>query len=264
MALVIKSWKINSQPAKGEPYAQVIARQSGLISFLLSLIGVDATTTLIVSSQGFEFERGSLSGFVRRVTPFGHVSSVLYGRFKPWKKTVFFVTLSLGISVALMGMSKMFGVLVLFGGVGLSLLYYFLNRELTIAFSDDGGIAVGIAFKRSVVEGQEIDEDALKRLVVIIEALLRGDAATLAPVSLGGMPDSARSRATAPTNIAELVAGGGPQGTVIPPIAPIQTKPVMAPVCSACKAPLAAGDVFCNACGTRVPPGAGAGAAAAR
>lgn len=250
MALVIKSWKVQSRPGVGQPYAQVIARESGLISFVLSLLGIDATTTLIVSGQGFEFERGSLSGFLRRVSPYGHVSSVLYGRHKPWKKTVGLIMLSLFLGSSLMGHGTgmtMLGTLVLFGGVGLSLLYYFLNRELTLAFAEDSGQQMGITFKRSVVEGQEIDEAALKQLVIIIEALLRGEQASLPDIRMGGAPAGARTAAAAPTGFGELVRGGGSAGSVIQ-----QPAAQARMACANCGAAMTLGDAFCGSCGTRV------------
>ena len=217
MSLVIKSWKVQSRPNAGQPYVQVIARRSGLISFLLSILGIDATTTLMVSRQGFEYERGSLAGFVRRVTPFAHVSSVLYGQYKPWKATAFVMFLSLLASSALLERREFMGagLGVLAVGFAVALAYYFLNRQLTVAFAEDSGYEVGLTFKRSVVEGQNIDEKALKRLVMIIEALMRGDVASLSDVSMGGAPSGSRSAGTAPTNLSELVKGGGVQGSVI-------------------------------------------------
>jgi hypothetical protein len=56
MALVIKSWSVKSKPEAGEPYVKVIARQSGFWSFIFSLLGIDATTTLVVSGTRIEFE----------------------------------------------------------------------------------------------------------------------------------------------------------------------------------------------------------------
>ena len=83
MALVIKSWSVKSNPASGEPYVKVVARESGFWSFVFSLLGIDATTTFQVTGTRIEFEQGSLSGFIRRLTTFEHVCSTFYGRFKP-------------------------------------------------------------------------------------------------------------------------------------------------------------------------------------
>lgn len=49
MALVVKSWKATSHPAPGEPNVEVVARDSGLLSFVLSVVGIDATVTLQIS-----------------------------------------------------------------------------------------------------------------------------------------------------------------------------------------------------------------------
>lgn len=51
MALVIKSWSVNSNPAAGQPYVRIVGRESGIVSFILALVGIDATTSLIVTSR---------------------------------------------------------------------------------------------------------------------------------------------------------------------------------------------------------------------
>ena len=88
MALVIKSWSVKSHPGAGEPYVKVVARESGFWNFIFSLLGIDATTTFQVTGSRIEFEQGSLSGFIRRLTTFEHICSTFYGRFKPWKSAL--------------------------------------------------------------------------------------------------------------------------------------------------------------------------------
>ena len=85
MALVIKSWQANSSAAPGEPYVSIVARESGLLSFVLSLLGIDATVKLQVTARHVFFEVGSLAGFNRLFVPLEHVCSSFYGRHKPWR-----------------------------------------------------------------------------------------------------------------------------------------------------------------------------------
>lgn len=236
MSLVVKSWSIKSRPAGDEPFARVVAREAGLLSFLLSLLGIDATTSLVVTRHGFEFEQGSLAGFRRNMTPFNHVSTVFYGRFKPWKVTGVFIVFSLSflpLSVWLMLV-----------GVVASLLFYYLNRELTVGFTESGGNNFGIVFKRSVVEGQEIDEVALRNFAVIVEALLRGDHKMLGAMSMGGAPSGARMAGVAPTNLGELVSG--------PKLFEAAAAAASSALCCVkCTSTLTKGEVFCSTCGTK-------------
>ena len=126
MSLVIKSWSVKSTPIPGEPYVKVVARESGFWSFIFSLLGIDATTTLQVSDTRIEYERGSLSGFTRRLTPFEHISSSFYGNHKPWKSALAFLVMciSVGISIRSGWAFLLFTLVGLIGGG----LYYSESR----------------------------------------------------------------------------------------------------------------------------------------
>ena len=173
MTLVVKSWHVNSQPAAGTPYVRIIGRESGIGSFLFSLLGIDATTTFTVNQHRLEFESGSLSGFIRRLTPYAHVSSTFYGRFRPWKSALlmFFIFALLGVALAYAEIGRGTGISgwLIFGGAIVAIIYYFLNRELMIGFYETSGDKMSITFKRSVIEGQEVNEAALENIIKIIE-----------------------------------------------------------------------------------------------
>ncbi len=57
-ALVLKQFTINPE---GEKYVHIVARKAGLFSWLLTLLGVDATTDFRVYSNRIYFQKGSLS-----------------------------------------------------------------------------------------------------------------------------------------------------------------------------------------------------------
>lgn len=243
MALVIKSWSIKSNPSPGEPYVKVVARESGFWSFVFSLLGIDATTTLQVSSTRIEFERGSLSGFVRRLTLFGHISSTFYGRHKPWKTALAFFGICTSIGSAIhngWGFLLFFLVGLLGGG-----LYYFLNRELMIGFVEDSGTTAVITFKRSVIEGQEIDEDQLQKLIAVIENLIKKQTADIGHIDLGGAPASARAAGPAPTSFKEVMQGPAA-------VAPAPRAAAPANTCPKCSNPITPDDVFCGGCGHKL------------
>lgn len=256
MALVIKSWSVKSNPAVGEPYVKVVARESGLLSFILSLLGIDATTTLQVSATRIEFERGSLSGFIRRLTLFEHIGSTFYGRNKPWKTAlVIFVICSalgnvIGNAVGHFG-GQNWGMLFFLVGVLGAGLYYFLNRELTIGFTEDSGISSAIQFKRSVIEGQEINEEQLQKIIDVIEHLIKQQKADIGHIDIGGAPSSARQAAAAPMTFKEVMQG--PASPPAAPVAPAALKPApRATTCSKCAAPITPDDVFCGSCGNKL------------
>jgi hypothetical protein len=255
MALVIKSWSVKSSPAVGEPYVKVVARASGLLSFILSLVGIDATTTLQVSATRIEFERGSLSGFIRRLTLLDHIGSTFYGRNKPWKTAlvIFAICSFIGSAIGKSGFggqswTLLFFLLGLLGGG----LYYFLNRELMIGFTEDSGITAAITFKRSVIEGQEIDENQLQKIIDVIENLIKKQTGDIGHIDLGGAPTSARQAGPAPMNFKDVMQGPASPAP-LPPAAPPAARPAArATACSRCAAPITPDDVFCGSCGNNL------------
>jgi len=62
-ALVIKSWKADIKPIDNQNnFVFIIGRAGDLISWLLSLLGVDPTTKILVGIERVEFNSSSLSG----------------------------------------------------------------------------------------------------------------------------------------------------------------------------------------------------------
>jgi len=53
-----------------------------------------------------------------------------------------------------------------------ALLYYFLNRTLTLGFVEASGVISGIRFKRSVIENLDINQEQAKRVCVIVQRLI--------------------------------------------------------------------------------------------
>jgi hypothetical protein len=158
MALVIKEWTATETPKNGI-YIRIKGREAGVLSWLLSLIGVDPTTTLTVNDDNVLFEQGSLSGFSRRVIPLKSVCSGFYGYSKPWKEAVI-----LGGLLAI----PTFGIAVI-----VAIIYYYLNKQLTMGVVEVSGIASSISFKRSVIEGRQINETDGANVIHILEKRLK-------------------------------------------------------------------------------------------
>jgi hypothetical protein len=158
--LVIRKWKATPTPADGN-YVVIEGRAAGLLSWLLTQVGVDTATRLRVSRDTVFFEQGSLAGFTQRVIPMARMSSAFFGYEKPWKEA-----LALGL------------VLLPFLGLGLLIgpLYYLFNKRTTIGVVESSGIINGIAFTRSLIEGQDITEEDGKRVIDLICRLM--DAST--------------------------------------------------------------------------------------
>jgi len=167
-ALVLKAWKVNNRPVDADDnYVLISGRRSGLVSWFLSLVGVDPTTTIKIGIKRIEFQESSLSGTNNRMIPLRGVCSTYFGYHKPWKQAlaifVFLMVLSISLSSMLMEMGSagtgaaifMVGTLI---GLIVGFIYYFLNRTLTLGFVENSGVISGIRFKRSVIENIDVNE----------------------------------------------------------------------------------------------------------
>jgi hypothetical protein len=262
MALVVKSWKVTSNPAAGEPNVTIIARNSGLLSFILSVVGIDATATLLISSRHVFYEEGSLAGFKRRFVPLEHVASSFYGRVKPWKTTAILMVLSVVLGGGLGGVS---GTLLLLVGVALSALYYFLNRPLTIGVIDVSGTVTEMSFSRSVIEGQEVDEKSAEDVITMIEFLIKPTPGIRPQdINLGSAPASGVMASAAPQSAAQLGRNLGlgalratsqTEPTAATSAATIATAvpEAAAPAgCPKCGASVDKSEAFCGSCGHKL------------
>jgi hypothetical protein len=160
--LVLKRWTTSGQPIdKAGTHIVISGREAGIGAWLLARLGVDPTTTVRVTRSRIEFRSSSLSGTHDRLIPLRGVCSTYYGYDKPWIQAVaLFLLLGwlLG-GLAAVAASSIGGLLLgTLAAGGLALLYYFLNRTLTLGFVEYSGVVSGIRFKRSVIENIDVNE----------------------------------------------------------------------------------------------------------
>ena len=120
-----------------------------------------------------------------------------------------------------------------------------LNRELMIGFNEYSGASSVITFKRSVIEGQEIDQEQLKKIIIVIENLIKAQAGEVAHIDIGGSLSNARAAAAAPTTFREAMHG--PATPV-----PASKSAAHAAACPKCSTPITPDDVFCAGCGHKL------------
>ena len=177
-ALVIKSWRAETKPIdEANNFVSIVGRESGLIAWILSKVGVDPTTRITVGTERLEFGAASLAGTEQRIIPLESISSSYYGYHKPWKAAVsiFFMFLIFAMSSARAGSGFtsliIFLVTVLIGG-GIAALVYFLNRTLTLGFVENSGVVSGIRFKRSIIENVDINQEQAKMVCLLVQRLI--------------------------------------------------------------------------------------------
>ncbi len=163
MALVIKEWFASEEPNENGDYVFLSGREGGLVSWLLSVFGIDPTSEVKIQDDLIRFDTSSLAGIEKRIIPLASVSSAYYAYLKPWKVALLLIVIALG----LVNVSPWF---IFFLAVGPA--YYFYNKELTIAVVEIAGTTSSFSFKASVIEGQSIDEDQAHKVIDIIRQLI--------------------------------------------------------------------------------------------
>lgn len=176
MAYVITKWFASTRPDTSGAYIHLTGRKGGLVSFVLARVGISPTVEVIVTDDNVLVESGSWSGFLRRVIPLRSVSSAVYGYHKPWWILLVAVVAALSMLVeawnAYGWSNKLSALIVAVIALAIGAGIYYLNRSLIVAVIEVGGAASWLRFKRSVIEGQDVDEASAREVIDILQWLL--------------------------------------------------------------------------------------------
>jgi hypothetical protein len=159
-ALVLKEFSINNE---GPEYVHIVARKAGLISWFLTLVGIDATTTFRVYAERIEFEEGTLSGKLNTTIPLSSISITSCGYTKPFVLLVLMV-------VAILAALPTFGLSLILAII--FFIFYKLNKALLISVVTNSSWPANICFKRSVIEGVNVDYEQAQEVINTINQLI--------------------------------------------------------------------------------------------
>jgi len=161
-AFVIKNWYAGYEPDGEGNFINISGRAGGFVSWLLNLLGISPTVRMIVSIDKITFQKGSLEGTLHLLTPLENTCTMSYAFKRPLKEAV--------VMGVVLGAATFFTFGLL--RIAIAVLYYVLNKTLTIGFTDVGGRVSEIPFKRSVIEGKTLDEAEAARVCDIIQKLV--------------------------------------------------------------------------------------------
>jgi hypothetical protein len=167
LTLVIKDWKLFEGATDQQGTRVYIrGRAGGIFNWFLSLVGIDPTTSLVVTADKLLFTEASIGGRHNSVTPLADISTTFYGFSKPIWATVICFAIVLVLFGLLSAASGVFALMLLtpLVAVGGAIVYYFLNTRLKLAFVTMSGLTFAIHFKPSMIEGQRIDEAAANKV----------------------------------------------------------------------------------------------------
>jgi hypothetical protein len=107
------------------------------------------------------------------VLPLASVSSLYFGYAKPWKLALFwFALFAFGAFMAVDMHEWGWAGLLLLLGIIIAVLIFIFNKVLTLGVSEQNGDNYTLQFKRSVIEGEEINEQSLERITQIFIAIV--------------------------------------------------------------------------------------------
>ena len=172
--LVLRRFQIDESGMSG---ANVLieARQAGLVSFLLTLIGLDPNSTLKVTRGSISFKNSSVFGSSQVSTPLPNIGAFVGGYKKPFIAlllSIFFFGSGAGMFLYSLIEGEGFLHWILFFFSLVFLLVYYLNKVMFIGFETSGGGTYGFAFKASVLEGVSVNINRVESTIDYVNSLI--------------------------------------------------------------------------------------------
>ena len=158
-ALVLKEFTINQS---GPEYVHIVARKAGFLSWLLALVGIDATTVFRVYADRIEFQEGSLSGQVCTTMPLRSISITTCGYTKPFVLIILTIVCVVA-AIFTFGLSLILAIIFF--------ILYKLNKALMISVVSNSSWSASICFKRSVIEGVKIEYEQAQEVITLVNKL---------------------------------------------------------------------------------------------
>ena len=187
-ALVLTEFRLKST-AESEELVHLRARPGGLLGAIMAALGLHCETALTVTSKEFTLDRVGLSGFVAEYAPISRVASSKCWYYRAISFLfVAFLLCALGMFAFLLALNSSgddYARQQVFGALGPGLLglavvasifylIYYFSKRVVLSIETYGGKAVGLSYKRSVVNGFRVDlPQAIEAVVLLNEAIRR-------------------------------------------------------------------------------------------
>lgn len=157
------------------PIIELVGRQQGIISFLLTLVGISPITDFRLTPDELCCNSTSLFGRQNQAVPLRAISSVAAGVRKPISYLfVAFALLIVGVFGGLgvlwnEGLYKFLLTLVVCGSLAALFLWlYAINKRFFISIYTQGGPPILLSLKPNVIEGVPLDLERALEVVKII------------------------------------------------------------------------------------------------
>lgn len=170
-ALVVKEWKVD--PNATVPVS-IKGRKAGIVAWLLSLLGLDATTTFELHGNHVSLAEGSLAGQIREIVPLTGACNIGTGYLKPFGYIAAAIGCVVWALISMFNDNASGGAVVwqLILAIGFVIMY-FLNKCMILYVIPVSSSPIQIAFKRSVIEGVDVDASSARKVCgMIVNAIM--------------------------------------------------------------------------------------------
>lgn len=167
-ALALRKFKVDESLSEGV-LVDIRGRASGIIGWLLTIIGLYGETSLKMTGKEISFSNKSRFGQIYQVVPIPCISSTHCG----YSRSIGYLILAVlfiisGVITGFVPGSNSVAVIIVLLFGGLFLIAYWFSKRIAITLETSGGMVLGLSFKRSVIENVRVDIDqALKAIHVV-------------------------------------------------------------------------------------------------
>ena len=148
----------------GPCFIRLVGRKGGVIAWLFTLIGLNATVTLEVYEDRIEYTKKSWSGYMLEIIPLSKVSNLVCARLKPF---IYFVWAAVAAYCAYRYESWIPLIVTV-----IMAIMYFLKKTVMISIVPHSGQGAAIAFKRSIIENKGISDEEAQEIIKMVAVLI--------------------------------------------------------------------------------------------
>lgn len=168
VVLDIDKFEFNAQADKDGKILEIEGRNSGIIGWILTQLGISVRSFLTITRREVTFKFSNLGGITYIVCPLDTVTCSLCAAEKPrWMlfSGVLIVLYEISRLLTPYGGLDLFNFLILLAGAGL-LYWYYISKNLTITFSTgDMGDTHGLAFSTTTINGKPVTFESLLEVI---------------------------------------------------------------------------------------------------
>lgn len=175
--VVLRKFEVNENPA-GNTFVEIIGRKAGLISFILTSMGRDTESKLLVTDKEILFQGKTIFSKFYQLIPLQKITSTQTGNNIPLKSLIFsIIFILLGIIISIWGFIANNAIILITSFIfilvgSIFLVNYGISKSMTLTIITSSGQIVGFNFKRSIIENFPLDPQTAKESILLLNKMV--------------------------------------------------------------------------------------------